>query len=107
MVFADGKVEESETMVVSQELARFGVKDENTIKRLYLLSEAMSNEEMLASIANMNEDQKKYVTAYLGVILAIDGNLDEKEKALWTLTSLICKLPTMTISEAADYLNNL
>lgn len=107
MVFADGRVENAETMVVAQEFARLGVRDGERFKRLHNLSEAMSNEDMFSTITNMNYEQKKYVTAFLGVILAIDGNIDDKEMALWTLTSLICKLPQMNINDAIDYLNSL
>ena len=36
-----------------------------------------------------------------------DGEIDEKEKALWQLVSLLCNLPEMNIIEAISFIKNL
>ena len=60
----------------------------------------------MAEIATMSDAQKRYVCAYLGMLMAIDGDIDDKEKALWKLVSTICDLPTMSIADAIDYMTN-
>lgn len=52
----------------------------------------------------MNDAHKRYVTAYLGAMMAVDGEIDDKEKVLWNFVTLICKLPTMNIVDAIAYM---
>lgn len=66
----------------------------------------MDSSKALASIATMNDAQKRYVCAYLETLMAIDGDIDEKEKSLWKLVSTLCKLPTMSIADAIKYMAN-
>ena len=54
------------------------------------------------SIANMDSNKKRFVAALLGIIMAADGNIDEKELALWRLVSSMCNLPTMNLTECPD-----
>lgn len=100
MANADGKVEKNELTYIALEMVRFGVKDSDSI-----LEEAagMEASTALAIVSNMTTEEKKYVTAYLGALMASDGNIDNKELALWKLVSTLCELPTMSVEEAVNY----
>ena len=100
MANADGKVEKNELAYIALEMVRFGVKDSDSI-----LEEAagMEASTALAIVSNMTTEEKKYVTAYLGALMASDGNIDNKELALWKLVSTLCELPTMSVKEAVNY----
>ncbi len=91
--------------MIANEAMRFNLTPDKFKQRVEL-AKTIKGEEALALIATMNDAQKRYVTAYLGTLMAINGDIDDKEMALWTLVSTICKLPTMTIGEAIDYMAN-
>ena len=106
MCAADGRCDDNEMVVLNNELARFGV---STIERLAISEEASKMEfnKAVSIISNFNPEQKKYVTAYLAIIMISDGEIDEKEKALWQLVSLLCNLPEMNIIEAISFIKKL
>ncbi len=106
MCAADGRSDENEMEVLNNELARFGVP---RLQRITISEEASKMEfnKAVSIISNFNSEQKKYVTAYLAIIMISDGEIDEKEKALWQLVSLLCNLPEMNLTEAIDFFTNL
>lgn len=106
MVLADGIVKEEEMQVLSNELMRFGVPP-HQLSGLMAVADSLDTADLLATVASMDDEQKKYVCAYLGTILAIDGDIDDAEMKLWGLTSALCGLPTMNIAEAIEYMSNL
>lgn len=106
MAKADGRIDDNEMMVLTNELLRFGVQ-RNQIHALEELGNTMGPDALLATVFSMDADQKKYVTAYLGVILAIDNNIDDAEMRLWSMVTMLCDLPEMTIGEAMRFLDNL
>ena len=93
-------------MVLTNELLRFGVQ-RNHISALEELGNSMGPEGLLNTVLAMNDEQKKYVTAYLGVILAIDNDIDDAEMRLWSMVTMLCDLPKMTIGEALRFLDSL
>lgn len=105
MVMADGVVNEKETELMSKELLRFGVPF-SEVPSIMKMGDNMQASDAVTIISAMDSQQKKYVTAYLGVMIAIDGDIDDSEMKLWTLISVLCNLPTMTIKEAASFLAN-
>lgn len=106
MANADGRLDRNELLVIIKELARFGVPDDH-LKALEEAGNEMEPAELLATVAAMGAEQKKYVAAYLGVILAIDGDIDDAEMKLWSLVSALCDLPEMNLVQAAEYLDNM
>ena len=106
MVKADGKIEPSELSVMAVELARFGVP-ENQLKTLLKASDNMETSQALGLINEMDEERKKYVASYLGVIMVSDGDVNEQELILWNLVSTLCSLPEMNITEAINNMKNL
>lgn len=106
MVKADGKIEPSELSVMAVELERFGVP-ENQLKTLLKASDNMETSQALVLINEMDEERKKYVASYLGVIMVSDGDVNEQELILWNLVSTLCSLPEMNITEAINNMKNL
>ena len=104
MAAADGKVEKSELTYIALEMARFGVKDADSILKG---AEEMDPTIALSIVSKMTPKEKKYVAAYLGTIMAVDGDIDAKELSLWRLTSSLCGLPTMNIQEAIQYIKEM
>ncbi len=58
-------------------------------------------------IKSMDYQKKKYVAAYLGTIMMIDEDIDEKEFAVWNRIITMAGLPTMSVREAAMYIAEL
>ena len=106
MVLADGKIEPSEIAVMTREFMRFGVLQDQ-VDLLLKASDNIEASQAVALIARMDEERKKYVASYLGVIMASDGDIDDNELALWTLISTLCGLPTMTVMDAINNMKNL
>ena len=102
MANADGKLEQDEMKVLAVGMAEFGV-DEQHFQLLSTLADAMSPATMLATLAALNESQKKFVCGFLATIMISDGDIDDSEVKLWLLTFSLCGFPTMSIAEAADY----
>lgn len=67
----------------------------------------MNSSTALSIISTMKDEEKRYVTAYLGTMIAADRDINDKEVALWGLISTLCDLPTMTINEAIELISNL
>ena len=106
MVMADGKIKPAEIAVMTREFMRFGILQDQ-VDLLLKASDSIEASKAVALIARMDEERKKYVASYLGVIMASDGDIDDNELALWTLISTLCGLPTMTVMEAINNMKNL
>lgn len=106
MVMADGKIEPSEIAVMKGEFMRFGVP-KNQVDLLLKAADNIEASQAILLIAGMDEERKKYVASYLGVIMAADGDIDDNELALWTLISTLCGLPTMTVMDAINNMESL
>ena len=106
MVLVDGEIDRMEVNVMSIESLRFGVQPDD-FRKLLAASDQMSSKEAFGLVSDMSLEKKTYVTAYLGVIIAADGEIDDKELTLWKLVTALCDLPEMTIDDALDYLRNM
>ena len=106
MIAADGHNDESEMEVVRVELSRFGA---SVGQMLALSREAQSMEfdNAIRIISSFDYERKKYVASYLAVIMIADGEIDDKELALWQLVTLMCGLPEMNVNQAVDNMNSL
>ncbi|MBP5387849.1 MAG: tellurite resistance protein TerB [Prevotella sp.] len=106
MIAADGKVEENEMSSWTLEMERFGIA-EAEFRTLYEQSEELDFVNALSVISNFDEERKRYVGAFLGTLMAIDGDIDDAELKLWQLVSTFCDLPTMSLGEALTYMAEL
>ena len=105
MVLADGKVTELEMGGLRSEQNRFGIRG-NQIDKLLADAKAMPASNAISIISMLTSEEKRYVTAFLGALMAIDG-VDPAEMQLWILTSDLCGLPTMSINEAQTIMSEL
>lgn len=87
------------------ELNRFGIRG-NQIDKLLADAKAMPASNAISIISMLTSEEKRYVTAFLGALMAIDG-VDPAEMQLWILTSDLCGLPTMSINEAQTIMSEL
>ncbi len=104
MAAADGKVEKTELAYMALEMTRFGIKDAEPILNG---AQAMDPTIAMAIVEKFDYERKKYVAAYLGAMMAADGDIADKELAIWRLTSTLCGLPSMNIQEAINHIKNL
>lgn len=106
MIMADGKVDEKEKASLALEMVRFGIKEEQ-LAGLVVVAQTMDAAEAISIISRLAQSEKKYVAAFLGALMAIDGDINDTEMKLWQLTSTLCNLPTMNITQALQTMNNL
>ena len=106
MIAADGKVAQIELAAIANEFKRFNI---GTAMTDTLLQKADNIEfsEAIAIVSGMNQENKRYVAAFLGAIMAVDMNISDSEMALWKLISTLCELPTMTVKEAISIMASL
>ena len=106
MASADGKADPMETAFIALEAKRFNLQD-NDVKSLLSLATEMTPADAIGIVSKLDDKHKRYVTAYLGTMIVVDGDKDDKEIALWRLISSLANLPTMNISEAQRYMAEL
>lgn len=106
MISADGRTDEREMEIVKNELTRFGA---SVGQMLSLTREAqqMKSETAISIISAFDYERKKYVASYLAIIMIADGEIDDKEIALWQMATLLCGLPEMDVRQAIDNMNDL
>ena len=105
MSVADGTCENNESSFMAQEAHRFNITGDD-LNMLLEGCKNMDGQTAVAELATMTDAQKRYVTAYLGTLMAVDGEISEKELSLWRLMTELCKLPSMSISDAINYMAN-
>ncbi len=100
MVAADGKVMPEESKLVLLEAM---AQDTGSDHSPFELAQALPLERVSDIIVGMNTTQKKYMCGFLAAVMAADGNVDENELALWTMTTILCGCPYLSIEEAVNY----
>ena len=103
MIMADGRIDDAETSVISVEMLKFGIPLED-FKEIYTRGMNMEPDIAVDIVSKMTYEQKKYVAAYLGTLMASDKDINDKELALWRLLSKLCGLPSMNITDAVEYM---
>ena len=104
MALADGVMTSDEKDVIKHDLESFGIKLD-TIESIAIEHKAdnMEGAEVITTLSNMTIEQKKYACGYLAAVMLADGEIDENEKKLWSLLSMLADFPTMTLGEAITY----
>ena len=106
MANADNKITSEETLVIVNEMSRFGI-DQNKGRLIGEMGANMSYVECCQVVSKMTAEEKRYVTAFLGTLICVDGDIKDSEMKLWSLMSALCDLPTMNIMEAVQIMANL
>lgn len=105
MAMADGKLDKSELVMMSNEALRFGITPD-AFFALIQPAEDLQPRDALLIVSLMNEKQKRYITAYLGTMMAVDEDVADEEVKLWSFVSMVCGLPEMSLDDAISYMNN-
>ena len=103
---ADGIQHQRETDVIVSELSRFNVAPSDT-PIIMVDALEMSFNEAVQIIRVMTTEEKRYVAAYLGVLIFIDEDINPLEIDMWTRISQECNLPSMTLQEAYNIMRAL
>lgn len=104
MAAADGRFADEETIAIVMELANFGVS-QNQAESLLVAAQLMDVSEAFSTLSSMTNEQKKYATGYLAVIMASDGDIADSEVKMWQLICTLSNFPSMNIREALDFWN--
>ena len=102
MANADGVVYPDEERCISDEMAHLGASTLEDKKNVEDNGLAMKPLVAMNIIAGFNDDQKKYINAFLGNIISIDGDIADAELALWRLVGELCDLPKMSVRQAIN-----
>lgn len=106
MATADGITRTEEMNFIAYELSRFGVKP-GQVDALIDSTVEQPFDEAIAMIRTLDDEQKLYVSAFLGGVMSCDGEVDLIELRLWQYTCALCSLPKITLEEAIDYIKDL
>ena len=106
MVLADGNVDNNEMGALANEMFRIGSDSAELIAFEEGL-EAFAPSMAINVISNFDDEKKKFFCAFLGALIIVDGEIDENEMKLWSLTSHFCGLPTMSVGDAIEYMTKL
>ena len=101
MAMADGVVRAEEIALNQIINTKIGITDidMNAAKTLAV-------PEAIEIVKQMDYEQRHFACAFLGAMLAIDGDLDSKELILWGLLTNVCNFPAMSVLEATEIVKN-
>ena len=102
MIGADGKVDPKEVLYGFAVLQKLNISQQDVSD-----SDQLTNQEALSIISAMQPNEKRMVGAFLGCIMAVDGQIDKTEHTLWCLITSLCSLPNMSLSEAIEEMQKL
>ena len=106
MANADGVVYPDEEKCISDEMAHLGVATPEESKSVEDNGLAMKPLAAMNIISDFNNEQKRYINAFLGSIISIDGDIADAELALWRLVGELCDLPKMSVRQAINLFAN-
>ncbi len=101
MAEADGVVLHKELEGIAECMASLGLTGE-AYDKVVVSGEKMATIEALSRIEKMGEEKKKFVSSFLGNLIAIDGDVADVEMALWAFIIKAADLPKMNIRQAVD-----
>ncbi|PIE84186.1 MAG: hypothetical protein CSA07_03005 [Bacteroidia bacterium] len=106
MIMADGSADKREVGTLSHELARLGVGPEQQPGVLDTAL-ALRPVDAVARVARMDQERKRYVSAFLANAMISNGEIHDAELVQWRQLTHLCELPEMSIEQALSYLIKL
>ena len=106
MANADGVVYPDEERCISDEMEHLGAATPEERKNVENNGLSMKPLAAMNIISGFNDEQKKYINAFLGNIISIDGDIADAELALWRLVGELCDLPKMSVRQAINLFAN-
>lgn len=102
MILADGNVDEWEKKHMSITFGKLAVVNNVTIDEITSIEENMEAEDASSIVALFTKEQKLYFLAFMGVLMAIDENIDPKEERLFSALASLYGYPNVTIKECFE-----
>lgn len=96
---ADGQQHQKESDAIYSELRRFGIASDD-LPTILVHALNLPFDEASQIISSFSQEEKRYVTAYLGALICVDDNISDSEMKLWQTISCRCNLPTMSLYDA-------
>lgn len=106
MILADNKVDNNEMKALVGEFIRLGSTPEE-LQQIEANDNKLNPTDAIATIAEFNPEQKRYVSAMLLTMMIVDGDIDESENKLLCFVSTLCGLPNVSVDEAFKYMSSL
>ncbi len=100
MVLADKKVLPEEIATVDEAMEKLGIISNSSLKEIKELANQITEDECYGTLAFLDSEQKKFVSAMLGTISSSDGDIDDCELELWRKLCYNCDLPKMSNRQA-------
>ncbi len=88
-------------------LERLAKEGKDHIEGIFGLDHTMQPREITDVISRISSDKKRYISAYLQLIIAADGKLEDSALLFWQLNAAMCNLPTVSIKEATTIIESL
>ena len=101
MTLADGNVAPKEVLFNVAVYRKLGITTSEMES-----SSSVSLSSAMHTISKMTSEEKKFVSAYLGAIIIVDGDISDKEMTLWRTISTICEFETMHLADTPEILKN-
>ena len=95
MLRADGHAKVDETMFTVSYWQNIGID-----ASYYERCKALSDEDTILTLKSLDEEQKRFTSAFLGTLMSIDKDIAPQEERLMQYLCDQCQLPQMTIEEA-------
>jgi hypothetical protein len=104
---SDGHVDESEKKFISLHLGAFTLKNAKELNdelynEVYQKSLTISFDKACDIVREMPNSKKRFVCAFIAMVILADGYILPSELEFWNLLSIQCDLPRMSIEEARD-----
>ena len=106
MAEIDGKVENIELDVIYSEMtSRLGLEHDELLSLSEIAIIDMDPHTAMNIVAEMTPFQKQYVQALLVIVMASDGNIDEREMAMLKVITMVSGLPPINMNDIRTTVN--
>ena len=106
MAEIDGKVEDIELDVIYSEMtSRLGLEHDELLSLSEIAMIDMDPHTAMNIVAEMSPFQKQYVQALLVIVMASDGNIDEREMAMLKVITMVSGLPPINMNDIRTTVN--
>lgn len=107
MAASDGHICNQELTSIKAELLQMFDQNETLVDEIIREAKSMDVDTIFDDISQLNEIQKTYTTALLITVMSADRKIDDGEKTLLQVLSIMCRLPEMSFREAHEIMSNL
>lgn len=104
MAEIDGKTDSIELEVIYTQMTRLGIEYEELLSLTENAVLNMDPHTAMNILSEMTSIQKQYVQALLVVIMASDGEIQEREMTMLRMLTMMCGLPPVNMNDIRNTL---